>query len=414
MKIGIRALGSLATGVVLCAALSGCGSDSASDNSTEIPASANEELRALLPADIQDANTLTVATPYGVPPSIFVDDEGKPTGIAYDLGQAIGEELGVTMEWHELAFPSVIPGLQSGKYDLSMGVIADSTERHAVLDFVNMIGNRAVFLLGKGNPAGISDLTSICGTTIGALAGAYHVQVLNDASKAACDGNDVTVKEYPSNSDAQAQVASGQIDALRGPELVLNYTAQTAGNGGIFEVSEAGEPDNPFEIAMRKDRGDLADAIQSALLELYRSGEYQDIRVRDRVVHSPDQGRSGTRSAADLVEHRSICPDHHARCAVYADRVLVLAGKRPSRPVRSGHDWLGAARGGIHGRDRSQWRHVGGSGPVEGGCRPGDAAWTDHAAYRPPTSHAGHDSADRQPVRHPGQRHQPRLGDRRR
>nr|WP_276202925.1 transporter substrate-binding domain-containing protein [Jiangella muralis] len=278
MKSSVRALGSLAGCVALFATLSGCGSDTVSDGSPENDtASADEELRALLPADIREAGRLTVATPYGVPPSIFVDDQGHPTGIAYDLGQAIGAQLGVTMEWHELAFASVIPGLQSGKYDLSMGVIADSPERHEILDFVDMVGNRAVFLLKKSNPAGISDLTTICGRTVGALTGAYHVQVLNDASKASCEGDDVTVKEYPSNSDAQAQVASGQIDALRGPELVLNHTAQTAGDGAVFEITEAGESDNPFGIAMQKDRGDLAEAIQGALVELHRNGEYQKI-----------------------------------------------------------------------------------------------------------------------------------------
>lgn len=234
-------------------------------------------LRALLPDDLRAAGKVVVGTMFGVPPSIFVDDGGNLTGISHEIGNAIGATLGVEFTWEEVAFPGIVAGIQSGRFDLSMGAIADSPERQQILDIVDLMGNRVVFLVQRGNPKGIGGLDSICGATIGILTGSIHVQVLREASAQHCGGNDVTVKEYASNSDAQTQVAAGRIDALRGPELVLNHTEQTAGGGNTFDLAPDGLYDNPFGIAIAKGRGTLSEVVRGALAKLVGDGTYDAI-----------------------------------------------------------------------------------------------------------------------------------------
>ena len=275
---------SVGTGAVLAAMLSACGSAPPEATSSSGPVkseseSAISDLHALLPEEIKSSGVLKIGTPYGTPPSIFVDETGDPTGIAHDVAEKIGALLGVDIQWQELQFSGVIPGLQSGNFDLSLGVIGDTPERQELLDFVDLMANDSVLLTQAENPAGITDLEHACGKKIGILNGSLQITRVEEASSACADSGQgaIEILEYPGSSEAQAQVQSARIDAYFAPYLLQNYTAKTAGGGNIFELGTGFYPDNPWAIAMQKDRGSLSEAVQGALLELVDNGDYQQI-----------------------------------------------------------------------------------------------------------------------------------------
>jgi len=280
-----RTLGVLALSTAALVALAGCTAGDTTDTETSSTATESETveadaaLRALLPKEILDAGVLTVSTPLNNAPMIFVDEDGEPTGAAFDIGQAIGEVLGVEVEFSELAFAGVIPGLQASSFDLSMGVIGDTPERQELLDFVDLLTNDSALLVQSGNPDDVTDLASLCGKTVGTLAGALQIALVTEASDACeAEGEDpITVNEYSSGPDGQAQLASGRITAFMGPYVSVAYTAKTAGDGETFEVAEGLYPSNPWAIAMTKDRGTLAEAVQGALAELVENGVYVQI-----------------------------------------------------------------------------------------------------------------------------------------
>lgn len=263
--------------------LTACSSPSADSAATE--STANEfsgvdaELQALLPAEIVEDGVLTIASPFTSPPSIFIDDSGEPTGIAFDVSQEIGALLGVKVEWQELAFPGIIPGLQAGNIDMSMGVIADTAERQGVIDIVDFMNNESALLTQKGNPSNVTDLEDACGLTVGGLAGSHQLsRVQGFSDDCVADGNQpITINEYPSQADGQAAVQSERIAAFFAPYLTLNHVAQTAGSGEVFELGSGFYPDNPFGIALQKDRGTLAEAVRGALAVLVENGTYQEI-----------------------------------------------------------------------------------------------------------------------------------------
>lgn len=263
--------------VISVLALAGCGSDGSAGEGTQ--ASGNAQLREFLPQEIRDAGELTVATPYGNPPTIFVDASGKPTGIAYEIGEEIGKTLGIKMSWSELQFAGVIPGLQGGRFDLSMGVIGDTPERQKVLDFVDLMQNDSALLVPKNSSSKLSSLENACGRRVGVLAGSLQVKRVQGASGActAAGKQPISMNEYSTTNDAQAQVASGRVDAYLAPYVIMSHTARTAGNGQTFEVMPVRYPDNPWAIGMQKNRGDLPKAIHGALQEVIKSGRYKEI-----------------------------------------------------------------------------------------------------------------------------------------
>ena len=284
-RLGRAALISVAAGALL--ALAACTPAAAPPAPTTAPSETTapdagsgvlEEYRALLPQEILDSGVITVGSPMSSPPLIYVDN-GQPTGMAYDLSQEIAALLGVEAVWEDLAFPGVIPGLQAGNIDISMGVIGDTAARQEVLDFVDLFVNESALMTQKGNPHNISDLASACGLTLGTQTGSLQLVRMQAASEqCVADGKGaITINEYTSQADGQAAVQSERIVAYYAPYITMNHVARTAGDGNIFEMGTGRYPDNPFGIAMQKDRGTLAEAIQGALLELVRNGRYLEI-----------------------------------------------------------------------------------------------------------------------------------------
>lgn len=264
-------------------ALAGCASGAAQEDpdtpSEQSVIGVNEELRKLLPQEVLDSGELIVGSPLTSPPVIFVEDGGAPTGAAYDVSQAIGEVLGVEVRWEELAFPGVIPGLQAGNIDISMGVIAATVERQEILDMVMLFQNESALLTQKGNPQNVTDLEEACGLTLGGLAGSHQLtRIAAFSDECVARGElPIVINEYPSQGEGQAAVQSERIAAFFGPYVSLNHVALTAGGGDIFELGDGLYPDNAFGIAVQKDRGDLAEALRGALLELEENGIYQEI-----------------------------------------------------------------------------------------------------------------------------------------
>lgn len=273
--------------VAAAALLTGCATgNAASADQTSAPsassttAAVNEELRSLVPKEILDAGVLHVATSLGNPPNVMTGDDGELSGIMYDIGVQAAAVLGLTTEWEDMQFAGIVPGLQSDKFDISMGSLADSPARQEVIDLVDILHYDSVFLIRKGDPTDSADLDHACGKRIGVLAGATQIARVQAASTECTTQGEEAIEmvEYQTPTDAQAQVGSSQLDAYFGPIFVLQHTAATAGNGNTFEVGDVlYDNGTPWAIGMKKDRGQLAEALEGAVRELVENGTYAEI-----------------------------------------------------------------------------------------------------------------------------------------
>ncbi len=104
-----------------------------------MPAAAakNPKIAAEVPKSIAAKGTLTVASDATYAPMEFVATNGKTViGVDADLAKAIGDVLGLKLNVKNATFDTIIPGLQSGKYDLGMSAFTDTLARQKVVDFV--------------------------------------------------------------------------------------------------------------------------------------------------------------------------------------------------------------------------------------------------------------------------------------
>lgn len=233
----------------------------------------------LLPKKYRDAGVINLVTDAKYPPFQYIDESGKMVGFEVDLWNAIGERLDVKIEVTSVAFDSMIPGVQSGRWDVAMEGITDNAERQAVVSFVDYgyTTSSAYVLEEKG--AAINEPLDLCGLKGAAQSGTEWVGMITTEIAAACSeaGKPApTVSEFGTSDATLLSVYSGRTD------FVLTSAAsaqeiQKAAPHPVKVVPMPILPRKPSGIAFRKDETDLGEALLAALKEVRADGTYEKI-----------------------------------------------------------------------------------------------------------------------------------------
>ncbi len=99
--------------------VSACGDDAA----TPPPATEamSGELNALLPDDIREAGAIQAGGPVTEIPAVYLEEDAVTrTGYMTDLVNAVGNLLGVEIEFTDMPFTSLVPGLQRRSIDMTL------------------------------------------------------------------------------------------------------------------------------------------------------------------------------------------------------------------------------------------------------------------------------------------------------
>lgn len=87
-------------------------------------------------AEICEEGVIVVSTDPAYPPQSFLNpDTGDYEGFDIDVALAIGERLGVDVEFTDPTFDAVVAGSWGGRWDISVGSVTITEERRSVLDF---------------------------------------------------------------------------------------------------------------------------------------------------------------------------------------------------------------------------------------------------------------------------------------
>ena len=138
----LKKLGAFAaTGAMaLALALTGCGSSNATSGSDAGSSSSDDAKVEKVDGSKEYAlvkdGTLTVGTSAEYAPFEYKDDNGDYQGFDLELIKAIGDKLGLDVEYVNNDFDTLVPGVASGaKYDVSIAAITDTPEREKEVTF---------------------------------------------------------------------------------------------------------------------------------------------------------------------------------------------------------------------------------------------------------------------------------------
>ncbi|MTE24233.1 transporter substrate-binding domain-containing protein [Microbacterium sp. ZXX196] len=262
--------------------LAGCSASTADDDAA--PAAANDApLYDLLPADVQEAGVISFGALWETPPTIGVDpaDPNTPVGFAPDVAAAMGEQLGVDVEWQNLQWPAQLPGVQSGSVDALFGQVSITEEREtSIVDLVTFqVSDYAVLTRGEDDGA-FARLDEMCGLNIAVPVGATQVEYVSAASDRCEEAGEPAIEmtEYQGATAALQALRAGTVDAwINGED---EQAQAVANNGDEFAMFTAGSDELPPSmagIAVGKDQPELTEAIYEALGALIDDGTYDEL-----------------------------------------------------------------------------------------------------------------------------------------
>lgn len=271
-----------AIGVASTLMLTACSGTATSAKSSYKPGS-SAAASAALPAQYKKAGVIRVASDIPFPPMEMFGTGQKLTGFDYDLGQALGKQLGVRLEFQTQSFDSIIPSLQSGRHDIIMSGMNDTKEREKTVDYVDYFHAGFSILVARGNPDKITTVLDLCGKNVAVQTATTQAQILQSYnSQCASHGGPIKISQLPLETDAQTAVRSGKAVADVVDSEVAAYSAQTAGGGTIFEVVRDPANPNGYEpvytgIGVLKKDSALTKALRLALAGVIADGEYAQI-----------------------------------------------------------------------------------------------------------------------------------------
>lgn len=274
-------------------ALAGCGSaDGATPSApgAQAPSAASddpvaavvavESVAALLPDEVRKAGTLRVGSSVGTPPAAYYPNgqNKKPAGQDIDIADAAARVLGLKLERQDASFETILPALGSGKYDFGTGNFGVTAERLKTIDFVTYINDGQGFAVKTGNTTlttQVSDLTQLCGLTIGTGAGTTFEKTLSAQQGvcAAAGKKPYEVKVFSEPGAVTTALQQGRIDVVMSTINGLRHQASQPAAQTTF-LGEYHRLDVGFAF---KKGSPLTPAFQSAVNELIKNGTYARI-----------------------------------------------------------------------------------------------------------------------------------------
>jgi len=182
-------------------------------------------------AAVKAAGVLKVGTETAFAPFDFIDG-GEHVGLNVDLFAEIGKELGVKIEWVALPWDGVLPGLESGKFDIVAGPATITKARLERYAFSPSIAEATVALLKRAGDSSVMKPEDIAGKPVGSGKATAQLAQLDAYSKTL--PTPATAKEYVSFNEAYADLAAGRIVAVANSLPNIAYVAQQ--RAGAFEL----------------------------------------------------------------------------------------------------------------------------------------------------------------------------------
>jgi polar amino acid transport system substrate-binding protein len=244
--------------------------------------------------------TINLGADFAAAPNQFIKPDGSKDGLNVDLCGGIAAKLNLKLEWTNLAFPGLVPGLQAKRFDALCTAIFINPDRLKIMNMVPYVQWGEGLMVAKDSP-----LASGCAYTRGkdpsydgcfdalsgktvsvAAGGTTNKHLVAESDRMVAAGKQaITVRAFDTNADAIQAIVSGQADAayLNDPQAAYYI----AGSNGGYKVAFAGYASNQLALATLKENTALADALVAALAAMKADGSYQKILTKWGLAEVP-------------------------------------------------------------------------------------------------------------------------------
>ncbi|BCW07290.1 ABC transporter substrate-binding protein [Arthrobacter sp. NtRootA1] len=209
--------------------------------------------------------TLRVGTLSDAPPNIFIDPSGKFTGYDNELLRAIGDKLGLKVEFASTDFSALLSQVANKQFDVGSSSISTTDARRKTVGFTNGydFGYMAVVTKSDAKVTGFADLKE--GVRIGVVQGTVQDDYVTNTLK-------LEPVRFPDYNTVYGNVKNGQIDAWVAPSQ--QASGQVKDGDGTKIAEKVVNTQNFTAYAVNKDNQPLLDALNAGLDAVIADGTW--------------------------------------------------------------------------------------------------------------------------------------------
>ncbi|GAA2976113.1 transporter substrate-binding domain-containing protein [Actinokineospora diospyrosa] len=227
---------------------------------------------------VGSGQTVRVAVFNNYPPAEFTAD-GRLTGWMIEFLEPIARETGLRMDIVPVNnFSTIIPGLQSGRFDIAAANLTVSAERVKIIDMVTVDAVGTGFSAAADSGVAIRSGRDVCGKAVAALAGSVYepqLRAINDEC-AAAGLPAARTSLYPDSSAAVLAAGTRRADVFMGSYSEVVHSARESGQLTVQPYQFARLPE-----AIGFPKGSPhTEKVRAAVNKLIAGGQYRALLAK--------------------------------------------------------------------------------------------------------------------------------------
>lgn len=222
----------------------------------------------MIPAYV-DATVYKVAGDRDFPPYEYVDKDGIFKGFNVDLLKSISLVTGMEFEFIPMKWEDAYVSVHQGKADIIQGM-KESEERKNKFLFSEslLLNSQSIFVLDDNQD--IRNEEDLEGKLVALNKEDTVIEEINNI-------NDAKIVEYDTLGDALDSLLNGEVDALVGNTLTVNYLCKERNSIELVKIVGDAINEQKYSIAVHKTNTPLMVKLNEGIKEIQENGMYDSL-----------------------------------------------------------------------------------------------------------------------------------------
>ncbi|SDK74973.1 polar amino acid transport system substrate-binding protein [Maridesulfovibrio ferrireducens] len=224
--------------------------------------------------EVKDRGVLICGVKDAVVPFGYIDETTKKlVGMDIDVCNYIAKQLGVKTEFKPVTSSTRIAMLAQGSIDLAAATMTHKIARDDTIDFsITYFMDGQKLLVKKGS--GIKSAADLKGQKIGTAKGSTSEQNILAAQP------DCKVLSFEGYPQAFLALKQGKVKAVTTDSTILLGLKNSDPNPSNWEIVGDFISPEPYGLGLPENESNFRDAVNFALIEMWKSGDYKKIYDR--------------------------------------------------------------------------------------------------------------------------------------
>ena len=214
-------------------------------------------------AKIQDKGEITIALEGNWSPWGYHDENNKLVGYDVEIGEKLAEKLGVTVNFVESSWDSLLAGVSSGRFDMIINGVDVDEDRQAKFELSTPYAYNRTVVIVRADDNSIQKMEDLNGKST--------ANTLNSTYANVAEGYGANVQPVDDFIQTIELLTSGRIDATLNAEVSFYDYLSTHPDAPV-KIACIDPQNTEVAIVMPKGETALREAVDKALEEMRADG----------------------------------------------------------------------------------------------------------------------------------------------